>query len=130
MTEQQKLAALSKLWLQAKAEEKEANLKRVAIEEEIVELVGAKEEGSISTECAGMKITCTGKLTYKADVLALQALTAGWPEDIQPVQVKYVADDTRLKKLRLYRQDLWKSIAPAVEVKPAKTGVTIVTTQE
>ena len=130
MTEQQNLKSLSTLWLQAKAEEQAANLKRVALEKAIIELVGAKEEGSQSTECDELKITTTGKLSYKADVLALQALTAGWPAELQPVQVKYVADETRLKKIRADRADLWKSIAGAVEVKPAKTGVTIVTTQE
>lgn len=130
MTEQQNLKSLSTLWLQAKAEEQAANLKRVALEKAIIELVGAKEEGSQSTECDELKITTTGKLSYKADVLALQALTAGWPSELQPVQVKYVADETRLKKIRADRADLWKSIAGAVEVKPAKTGVTIVTTQE
>ena len=127
--ESQDLKALSTLWLEAKAEEKAANEKRVALEKAIVELVGAKEEGSQSTECDGLKITTTGKLAYKADVLALQALTAGWPQDVQPVQVKYVADETRLKKIRADRPELWRSIAPAIEVKPMKTGVTI-TTQE
>ena len=127
--ESQDLKALSTLWLQAKAEEKAANEKRVALENAIVELVGHKDEGAMSAECDGYKITTTGKLSYKCDVLALQALTAGWPQDVQPVQIKYVADETKLKKLRLYRQDLWRSIAPTIEVKPMKTAVTI-TTQE
>lgn len=130
MTEQQNLKSLSALWLQAKAEEQAANLKRVALEKAIIELVGAKEEGSQSTECDELKITTTGKLSYKADPLALQALTVTWPRDLQPVAMKYVVDETKLKKIRAERPELWRSIAPAVEVKPAKTGVTIVTTQE
>lgn len=126
--ETQDLKMLSMLWLDAKAAEKLATEKRVALEHQIIQLVGSKEEGATSTECDGMKITTTGRLSYKADVLALQAMTAGWPADIQPVQVKYVADETRLKRIRADRPELWRSIAPAVEVKPQKTGVTI--TQE
>ena len=119
------LKALSTLWLEAKAKETEATHQRIAIENSIIELVGAKEEGSQSTECGDLKITTTGRLSYKADATELLTLTMAWPVDIQPAYLAPKVDETRLKKLRLYRQDLWRSIASAIEVKPAKTGVLI-----
>ena len=119
------LKALSTLWLEAKAKETEATNQRIAIEKSIIELVGAKEEGSQSTECGDLKITTTGRLSYKADATELLTLTMAWPVDIQPAYLAPKVDETRLKKLRADRPDLWREIARAVEVKPAKTGVTI-----
>lgn len=121
----QDLKALSTLWLEAKAKEAEAASQRIAIEKAIIELVGAKEEGSKSTESDGIKITTTGRLSYKADATELLTLTMAWPVDIQPAYLAPKVDETRLKKIRAERPDLWKEIARAVEVKPQKTGVTI-----
>lgn len=125
----QDLKALSTLWLEAKAKEAETANQRIAIEKAIIELVGAKEEGSKSTESDGIKITTTGRLSYKADATELLTLTMAWPVDIQPAYLAPKIDETRLKKIRAERPDLWKEIARAVEVKPQKTGVTI-TVQE
>lgn len=119
------LKALSTLWLEAKAKETEATNQRIAIEKSIIELVGAKEEGAQSTECGDLKITTTGRLSYKADATDLLMLTMAWPVDIQPAYMAPKVDETRLKKLRADRPDLWREIARAVEVKPAKTSVTI-----
>ena len=121
----QDLKALSTLWLEAKAKEAEAASQRIAIEKAIIELVGAKEEGSKSTESDGIKITTTGRLSYKADATELLTLTMAWPVDIQPAYLAPKVDETRLKKIRAERPDLWKEIARAVEVKPQKTGVNI-----
>lgn len=121
----QDLKALSTLWLEAKAKETEAASQRIAIEKAIIELVGAKEEGSKSTESDGIKITTTGRLSYKADATELLTLTMAWPVDIQPAYLAPKVDETRLKKIRAERPDLWKEIAWAVEVKPQKTGVNI-----
>lgn len=121
----QDLKALSTLWLEAKSKEAEAASQRIAIEKAIIELVGAKEEGSKSTESDGIKITTTGRLSYKADATELLTLTMAWPVDIQPAYLAPKIDETRLKKIRSERPDLWKEIARAVEVKPQKTGVNI-----
>jgi hypothetical protein len=121
----QDLKALSTLWLEAKAKETEATNQRIAIEKSIIELVGAKEEGAKSTECEDLKITTTGRLSYKADATELLTLTMAWPVDIQPAYLAPKVDETRLKKIRAERPDLWKEIAKAVEVKPQKTGVNI-----
>jgi primosomal replication protein N len=125
----QDVKALSTLWLEAKAKETEATNQRIAIEKALIELIGAREEGSQSTDLGdGIKVTTTGRLSYKADPTDLLMLTMAWPVDIQPAYMAPKLDETRLKKIRSDHPDLWRSIAHAVTVKPQKTSVTI--TQE
>jgi hypothetical protein len=115
---------LAQHWLQAKRDELAANNRRVDIEQQILALFPPKEEGSSSTALEnGMKLKTTGKLTYKADLDKLLALTAGWPE--KPVKTKVEADESLLKAIRTDRPDLWRQIAPAITVKPAKTYIVI-----
>jgi hypothetical protein len=115
---------LAQHWLQAKRDEAAANARRVDIEQQILALFPAKEEGNSSTALEnGMKLKTTGKLTYKADLDKLLALTAGWPE--KPVKTKVEADESLLKAIRTDRPDLWRQIAPAITVKPAKTYIVI-----
>ena len=58
-------------------------------------------------------------------MVLLIALTGSWPDDVRPVRTKVEADETRLKAIRAESPRLWAQIAPAVETKPAKTGVSI-----
>lgn len=120
MTTQELAAA----WLAAKRDEQAANARRLEIEADILKQCPAKEEGSTTHELAnGWKVKATGKLTYKADIDALLRLTESWPE--KPVKVKTEADESMLKAIRAERPDLWRAIAPAITVKPAKTALTV-----
>lgn len=117
---------LAVAWSAAKEREEEARLERVSIEEAILKLHPAREEGSETFATpAGAKITTIGKVTYKADIDKLTALTGDWPDEAKPIKVEVKADDSKLKAIRNDRPDLWKRIAPAIETKPAKTGVSI-----
>lgn len=120
------LEHLAHRWAIAKAEEDKAKNTRIDIENQMLALHPAREEGSetVSTP-TGIKIKLTGKLTYKANVEQLQALTLSWPEGARPLKTKIEADESMLKILRTDRPDLWRQIASAVETKPAKVGVTI-----
>lgn len=114
-------------WLAAKLAEQNATAQRILIEEQILKLVPAKEEGASSTTLAnGMKLTTTGKLNYKVNVDHMLNLCAGWDLKLRPVKIITQADETALKKIRAERQDLWAQIAPAVTITPAKTAVKIV----
>ena len=73
----------------------------------------------------GIKVTTTGKITYKVDATKLDELTDGWDEEMKPVSLALKVDETRLKKIRNQYPALWRLIAKAVEVKPAKIGVSI-----
>jgi hypothetical protein len=113
-------------WQQAKQREFEARDERVGIEEQILALYPAREEGSSTVETdLGTKIRLTGKLTYKVDVIALHSMTIDWPEDVRPVRMKMEVDETKLKAIRQESPTMWAKIAPAVTTKPAKTGVAI-----
>jgi hypothetical protein len=113
-------------WAEAKEREEYAKRERVAVEEKILALHAAKEEGSSTVITpTGARITLTGKLSYKVDIDKLTALTASWPAEVRPLKTKVEADETRLKAIRAESPKLWSQIATAVETKPAKTGVTI-----
>ncbi|MEK9894807.1 MAG: hypothetical protein VW577_06565 [Pelagibacteraceae bacterium] len=114
-------------WLAAKLAEQNATAQRILIEEQILKVCPAKEEGASSTTLAnGMKLTTTGKLNYKVNVDHMLNLCAGWDLKLRPVKIITQADETALKKIRAERQDLWAQIAPAVTITPAKTAVKIV----
>lgn len=114
-------------WSIAKQAEEKARDERVAVEQEILQLTPAREEGSqtITTQ-RGVKITTTGKLTYKCDITQLVALTKAWPAESIPVKTEVKADESILKALREHSPDAWRQIAPAITVMPAKTGVRVV----
>jgi len=117
---------LASHWQAAKQNEDAAREKRVAIEQEMLALHPAREEGSETiTTPLGVKIKLTGKLTYRANVEQLQALTTAWPEALRPIKTEIKADESALKILRAERPDLWRQIAPAVETKAAKVGVAV-----
>lgn len=110
----------------AKALESRANKDRIAIEEKIVALVGAKEEGAQTTELdSGMKVTITGKLSYKADMAALQEICAKLPEEFRPIKTEVKLDETGAKFLRANEPAIWAKLAKAITVKAAKTSVEV-----
>jgi hypothetical protein len=120
------LDQLATEWRRAKEREEAARNDRVALEQKIIELHPAKEEGALTIHTAlGSSITLVGKVTYKVDIDKLTALTGSWPVDIRPIKTKIEADETKLKALRNDVPELWAKIADAIETKPAKTGVSI-----
>jgi len=112
--------------IKAKADEAVANAKRVAIEQQIVDIIGAKEEGAKTVPLAnGMKLTLTGKLTYSADISMLLDLCEKLPHQMRPIKTEPKLDETGAKYLRNNEPKIWAHIAPAITVKPAKTSITI-----
>lgn len=110
----------------AKALESKANKDRVAIEEKIIALIGAKEEGAQTTDLAnGMKVTVTGKLSYKADMAVLQEICAKLPEQYRPIKTEVKLDETGAKFLRANEPAIWAKLSKAITVKPAKTSVEV-----
>lgn len=112
---------------EAKLAEKEANERRVALEEELIALVGAREEGSQTHAIGDYKITITGKLIRKLDWEMFDASIAGKiPQELQPVKIKRELDDTGVKYLANNEPQIYRLLAKALTIKPAKTAVTIV----
>ena len=114
-------------WSIAKQKEDAARDERVAIEQKIIELHPAREEGSETFATPnGVKISLTGKLSYKVDVHRLIALTANWPSEAQPFKTEIKADESKLRVIREHLPEQWLQLAEAVTVTPAKTGVKVV----
>lgn len=114
-------------WVAVKKEEDLAKLQRVALEERILALVPAKEEGSDTTPLAnGFKVTTTGKLAYKADDLdAVREITRTWDQNLVPIKTTSALDETGCKYLRRERPELWGQLAKAITVSPAKTSIKV-----
>lgn len=111
----------------AKLEESFAEAKRIALEQELIALVGAKEEGAQTHEIGDFKVTITGRINRKIDWSIFDKdIASKIPESLHPVKVKRELDETGVKYLANNEPQLYKILAKALTVKPAKTSVTIV----
>jgi len=120
------LEHLVPLFVEAKRAEDAAKKARVEIEERILAVAPAKEEGSTTTEAAGFKVTTTGKLSYKADDLdALREVCRTWDANLVPIKTVHAIDETGCRFLRANRPELWAQVARVVTVAPAKTAVKV-----
>ena len=110
----------------AREAEKKANERRVELEEELIAILGQKEEGAQTHEVGDYKVTITGKLIRKIDWdLYDQSIAAKIPESLQPVKVKRELDDTGVKYLANNEPQIYRLLAKALTIKPAKTAVNI-----
>lgn len=120
------VAQLAADWLDAKRAEQLAAARRLEIEKKICMVVPPKPEGSTSLQLQnGLKLRTTGKLSYKADIEQLKALCSSWPEEIRPIRAKLEADEPLLRAIRTDRPDLWRVLAPAITLQPAKTYIVV-----
>ena len=111
----------------AKAKELEASAreKRVQIEQQLIEAIGAKEEGATTQAGDYFKVTTTGKLTRKLDVKAFNRIAEQLGEHA-PVKTTVSLDVRKLKKLAVDEPALYSMMLDVIETKPAKTAVTVV----
>lgn len=110
----------------AKAAEARANKARVAIEEQLIEVLGSKPEGAETHDLGnGLKVTITGKLTYKADMDQLMQLCGSLPANMRPLKVETKLDEAGAKYLKNNEPEVWAMLAKAITVAPAKTAVSI-----
>lgn len=114
-------------YVNAKHAEEGARKLRVELEERILALQPAKEEGSDThTLSNGFKLTTTGKLAYKCDDLdALREITRKWDGNLIPLKTTTTLDETGCKYLRRERPDLWSQLARVVTIQPAKTSISV-----
>lgn len=117
---------LAQQLIAAKKAEADANAKRVALEQELIAILGSKEEGSETHNLEnGLKITITAKLSYSADMPILLSLCDSIPESMRPIKREVKLDETGAKYLRNNEPDVWRMLSSAITVKPAKPSVTI-----
>lgn len=120
------LAELVTDFIEAKRQEDAAKKNRLELEDRILAMVPAKEEGSQTIEVAGFKLTTTGKLAYKCDdTKALAEACSGWPANMIPVKTEIKLDETGCKWLRANDPQAWQTLAKHITVAPAKTAVSV-----
>lgn len=113
-------------YIAAKRDEDAAKKARLAAEDRILALQPAKEEGALTVEAGGFKVTLTGSLSYSADdIEALRNITARWDANLVPLKTTTALDATGCKYLRRERPELWAQLARVVTVKPAKVSLKV-----
>lgn len=113
-------------WQEAKALEKQANERRIDIENQIAALVGVREEGVTSLECGDYKIKTTGKLTRSVNSDELQAYWGNLPSEVQKCFTWKASVDTKtLRSIESLRDDLTPIISQFITTKPAKPAISI-----
>jgi hypothetical protein len=126
ITKADPLEAAVHAFIAAKRAEDLAVKHRRELEERILALEPAKDEGSQTIEVAGYKLTTTCKLTYKCDdVKALAEACSGWPANMVPVKTEIKLDETGAKWLRTNEPDAWRTLAGYITVAPAKTALKV-----
>ena len=120
------LELLAAKWLEAKASERCANLKRISIEEAMMDYIKPNKEGATTTALDnGYRIITTNRTNFRANIDALETIVSGWDRALVPLKTQTVLDDTKLKDLREHHPKLWRQIAEVVESKPAKPHVSV-----
>lgn len=114
-------------YIDAKKTEDAAKKARISAEERILSLQPPREEGSETiTLPGGLKLTTTGKLTYKLDDLeALRNITRDWDGNLVPLKATTVLDETGAKWLRANRPELWQQVARVITIAPAKASIKV-----
>jgi hypothetical protein len=113
------------LWA-AKQAESEAKTKRIELEEELIALLGAKEEGQQKHIIGDYKVTIEGKLLRKIDWKAFDAnIASKIPVAMHPVKMIRELDVTGVKYLANNEPQLYRLLSSALTVTPAKTYVKI-----
>lgn len=108
---------------EAKRVEREAEEKRIALEEELIAVLGKRDEGAKTHTVGDYKVTITGRVNRKIDWELFDRVSSKIPETLWPV--KRQLDVTGVKYLENNEPALYKVLSPALTVEPAKTTVTI-----
>lgn len=121
------LPDLVQRYIEAKRDEESAKQIRLTLEERILALAPAREEGAQTTDLGnGFKLTTTGKLAYKCeDMDALREITRRWDGNLVPLKTTTSLDDTGCRYLRRERPELWRQLANVITTSPAKTSIKV-----
>ena len=107
----------------AKAAEEIAKEHRIAVEEEIIALCGAKEEGSQTHKAMEFSIEITGVINRKMDWTKWEEVKGQIPEALRPVRMKPERDTTGVKYLRDNEPEIY-ALLP-ITATPGNTGVKV-----
>jgi hypothetical protein len=111
----------------ARGAERAAEQARVAAEGALIAALGFDKSEGQSTETIGdLKVTIKAGTTTKVDWDKLDEILPSIPTQLHPVKIERKLDAAGVKYLAENHADLYRKVARALTVTPAKTSVTIV----
>lgn len=113
--------------MRAKEDEAAARDARVAIENEIVRLVEAKDEGSVTATGTQFKASVTFGVNRTIDREALESIRDTVPPALffRAIEYRPAIDTAGLRYLRNNEPDTYAVLAQAITAKPAKPSVKV-----
>lgn len=110
--------------LNAKKLENDARLKRLEIEDEIIQLIGEQEEGTITVKGEKYKLQTKGVVSRNIDNSKLKEQLDFLPQEIKNTLVtKYEINTKEFRKIQI-NKDYMKTMSYFMTVKRSKTSVT------
>ena len=125
-TNQPSIDALADQWLMMKQLIASNQAELLRIEQNLIPLLNAKDDGSATTHTPlGKKVVLKNKTNYKLDGTKLLKVRQKIPEALLPLKVKELLDEPRLKYLRNNEPEVYAIFADALTATPAKPNVTV-----
>ena len=113
-------------WLDLKKAEDDAKKERIKIEEEMINFLETKAEGSVTTTLEdNTKITVKTGFSRPLDLKVWEQVKQKIEPDVRPVKTKIELDIPALKKLQKEIPLAYNAISEAITVTPSKTNFTI-----
>jgi hypothetical protein len=110
----------------AKFAEAKATAERIRAENQLVELIPAKTEGSVSMKGADYKVSITYAMNRTVDAPALAAIWSDLSEGMRRVfPIKHGLDTKELRHWQNNEPESYALIAQVITSKPAKPSVKI-----
>ena len=113
-------------WLDLKKTEDNARTERIKIEEEMINFLETKSEGSTTTTLEDKtKITVKTGFNRKLDLKAWEKVKQKIVPEVRPIKTKIELDVPALKKLQEKQPLVYKTISEAITVTTSKPNFTI-----
>jgi hypothetical protein len=118
------------LW--AKAQEEKCKQERIALEEELLYLIGDSEDGTQTHLVENFRIKVIAKVSRSVDPDMWAVVTDGLsvtelPDEMNPVTIeeKYKVSSKLCRELKRYKPDLFATLSRAITTKNQKSTITI-----
>ena len=127
MPEVEEVESLCAALIAAKKTESDATDARIAVERQIVEMLGLPDEGSKTVDAGPYKVRLEQKINRKLDDKKWKSIMDTIPEHLRPVIVveSFKIEDKGVRYLRENEPGYYKILAQAIEEKPAKPSVKV-----
>jgi hypothetical protein len=121
----EEFAALCRRLMDAKEQEKQATTARVAIEEQIIAMVGVKPEGSTTVSDDAFKVTTTGAVTRKVtDWDVFTEIPSSIAEQL--VKTTHSLNTAGYRAVEKLHPEVIKQLSKGITTTPRKPSVKVV----